>query len=134
MKSIGFAALAALAIVAGCDEAPDPIPPPDKLGPRIAAVRAAVSKNEAALTDPIESHLDALEATIQRIATAHGAESVETVQALTETSVLLTKKQRWDLALPFMERTLALARNATIEVDDLPIRIKDGLLRITFCI
>lgn len=111
MRSIGCAALAVLAIVAGCSEEPDPIPPPDKLGPRIEAVRVAVSKNEAALTDPIESHLDALEATIQGIATAHGAESVEAVQALTETSVLLTKKQRWDLALPFMERTLALSRD-----------------------
>jgi hypothetical protein len=108
MGSVRFATLAVLALLAGCSEAPDPIPPPNELGPRIEAVREAVRKNEAMLNEPIENHLDALEAIIARIAAAHGEQSVETVQALTETSVLLITKERWDLALPYMERTLEL--------------------------
>ncbi|HKS55013.1 MAG TPA: tetratricopeptide repeat protein [Steroidobacteraceae bacterium] len=112
MRSIGLTATSLLALLAACSGGgvSTPIPPPDEIAPRIEAVREAVRKNEAALKAPIEDHLDALENTIASIMQKHGDHSVEAVQVLQETSVLLAEKKRPDLALPFMERALTLSR------------------------
>ena len=111
MKSRGVLLVSVLAMLVACSgDAPTPVPPPNEVSPRITAVQDAVRKNEGTLTEPIEDHLDGLMATISGIANTHGDHSVEAVQVLQETSALLAEKDRPDLALPFMERALALSR------------------------
>jgi hypothetical protein len=105
------ASLLALAVAAGGCSAPDAIPPPTQLGPRIEAVRSAVFQNESLLKEPIEEQLGVLDKTVMDLSVTYGYESVGTVQALSETASLLATKNRFDLALPYMEHALAVSRD-----------------------
>jgi hypothetical protein len=104
-----LALAACVALIACSEPPPNAIPPPDEIGPRITAVREAVWKSEAALNGG-EIDLDKLEATVASLASRYGEQSAERIQGLTETAAMLCQKQRFDLALPFMEQTLALSR------------------------
>jgi len=114
MKASGLVVVSVLTMLGACSgepgPTPTPIPPANETSPRIPAIQDAVKKNEPLLKEPIEDHLRLLESTIASIAEKHGDESVEVVQALTETAALLSTKGRLDLALPFMERSLELSR------------------------
>jgi hypothetical protein len=105
------ALLLSLTVLSACD-APDPIPPPTEIGPRIEAVRDIVRRNESALaaSSSAEGQLSVLEEALTEIARRYGRLSVESVQGLTETAALLAQEEHWDLAIPFMERSLALSR------------------------
>jgi predicted small lipoprotein YifL len=106
-----LAAVAMLALLAACGGRVSRVtPPPNEVAPRITAVADAVRNNERALTEPVEHHLDALESTVANVGKKYGDHSVEAVQVLQNTSTLLAEKDRADLALPFMERALALSR------------------------
>lgn len=104
--------LAATTMLFGCDAPrPAPIPLPNELARQVQAVVEAVETNEPKLDNgTIERQLALLEKTIAAIAHSYGTRSVETVQALTMTSGMLARKDRPDLAIPFMERALSLSR------------------------
>jgi len=105
-----LASVIMIALLVGCA---DPTPsPPTELNERIVRVRDDVWSNESLLNSGRPEHrLPQLEATISRIETRHGERSVATVQALTETGrMLIIAAERYDLALPFIQRSLALSR------------------------
>jgi tetratricopeptide (TPR) repeat protein len=101
-----------LALLASCAD-PGPAPSPAaELNERIDAVREEVSANESWLgSGRPEDQVPQLETTLSRVAARYGERSVASVQALTETGVLLIRVTgRYDLALPYIQRSLALHR------------------------
>lgn len=95
----------------GSRRTPPPLPTTADVATPSAAVHQAVLQNEAVLAEGSpDSRLATLEATVMGIADSYGQNSPETIQALTETSTLLSNRERFDLALPFMERALTISR------------------------
>lgn len=106
-----FFALVLWFAIAGCNS-PASIPPPTEVTQDIETVHEAVWENEDALLEKsIESQVELLERTLAQIESSYGKSTVELIQGLTATASLLVTKDRPDLALPFMERALALSRN-----------------------
>jgi hypothetical protein len=108
-RPILAAAIIGALLVACADPTPSP---PTELNERIARVRNDVWSNEPSLhSDRPEGRLPQLEAAISKIAARYGEHSVATVQASTETGrMLVIATERYDLALPFIQRSLALSR------------------------
>lgn len=98
-----------LAAAAGC-QSPG-LPPPAELAERSAAIDAQVRASEPLLAgEGQDDQLRRLDAVLQAIASRYGEVSVESVQAATETGLLLIRHDRYDLAEPYMELALRLSR------------------------
>lgn len=99
-----------LAAAAGCRWS-DGLPPPTELAECSESIDAEIRVNEEMFAGGGRAdQLDRLDAVLRAIASRHGEASPESVQAATETGLLLIRHDRYDLAERYMERALELAR------------------------
>jgi hypothetical protein len=88
-----------------------PVPPPAELAERSERIRSLVRDASRPPDQRVESAAGRIDAAVRQVAERNGENSVESVQAATEAGVaLITDWERFDLALPYIERALALSR------------------------